>query len=55
MTTKELIEWLKAWKGDLSKPQWCTFQEIIKRLEEHDEMKKGIHEISQIVRILKKG
>ena len=56
METKELVNWLNEVikyykKGTIP---WKRIKEIIKRLEERDEMKEGIHEMSQIVKILKK-
>ena len=61
MITKELIElckrerWRREKQGHGDVQEELAFGEIIEKLEEHNEMKKGIHEINQIVKILKKG
>ena len=58
METKKLITYMKGLPKILTSDDNLKAklrEEIIKRLEEHDEMKKGIHEINQIVKILKEN
>ena len=58
METKKLTNYMKSLTKILTSDDNLKAElreEIIKRLEERDEMKKGIHEINQIVEILKKG
>ena len=58
MTTKKLTNYMKSLGETLTSDNNLKAElrdEIIKRLEELEEMKKGIHKINQIVKILKKN
>ena len=58
METKKLTDYMKSLAGILTSDDNLKAElreEIIKRLEEHDEMEKGIHEISLLVETLKRS